>query len=25
VRTYGHVITETMPGTPWRQFLEHLK
>jgi len=25
IRSYGHATTETLPATPWRQFLENLK
>jgi len=25
IRSYGHATTETMPATPWKQFLENLK
>ncbi|HQG32881.1 MAG TPA: GYD domain-containing protein [Deltaproteobacteria bacterium] len=24
IRTYGHCITETMPATPWKDFLDLL-
>ncbi len=24
IRTYGHSVTETLPGTPWKDFLELL-
>ncbi|HEU5282564.1 MAG TPA: GYD domain-containing protein [Burkholderiales bacterium] len=24
IRTYGHSTTETLPGTPWKQFLDTL-
>ncbi len=25
IRAYGHAITETLPATPWKQFLAELK
>jgi uncharacterized protein with GYD domain len=25
IRSYGHAATETLPATPWKQFLENLK
>jgi uncharacterized protein with GYD domain len=25
IRSYGHATTETLPATPWKQFLENLK
>ncbi|MFB3915585.1 MAG: GYD domain-containing protein [Terriglobales bacterium] len=24
IRGYGHAITETLPGTPWKEFLDNL-
>jgi hypothetical protein len=24
IRAYGHSTTETLPGTPWKQFLDTL-
>ena len=24
IRAYGHATTETLPGTPWKQFLDTL-
>jgi uncharacterized protein with GYD domain len=25
IRSYGHADTDTLPATPWKQFLENLK
>jgi uncharacterized protein with GYD domain len=25
IRSYGHAATETLPATPWKEFLENLK
>jgi uncharacterized protein with GYD domain len=25
IRAYGHSTTETLPGTPWKEFLEKIK
>lgn len=25
IRGYGHAVTETLPATPWKQFLESLR